>query len=64
MKSETTKLRYVSSKDPEKIVDYVNIGISYKIEIKGNPTYSKGKWYLWFNLPEETMKELPFGNLD
>ena len=59
-----TRLRYVCSKDADLIVDYVNRLISYKIEIKGNPTFVQKKWFLWFVLPEDLMKELPFGDLD
>jgi hypothetical protein len=54
----------VKSKNPETILEYANKLLGYKIEIKGNPVHVKGKWFLWFVLPEELMKELPYGNLD
>ena len=60
-----TRLRYVRSKDPDKILAYLSKLLGYKVEIKGNPTFVKGKWYLWFVLPENTMlKEAIFGDLD
>ena len=59
-----TKLRYVSSKDADKILEYVSKILPYRIEIKGCPVYVKGKWYLWFNLPDKDLKELPSGDID
>lgn len=64
MEEKITKLRYVRSKDPDKIIEYVNRYLPYKIEIKGNATFAQKKWYLWFNLPDNNMKEMPFGDLD
>ena len=64
MSKDVTKLRYVRSKDPNKIVEYTNKLLAYKIEIKGNPIFVQKKWYLWFNLPEDILKEMPFGDLD
>lgn len=60
-----TRLRYVRSKDPEKILEYVNSMLAYKIEIKGSPSFVKGKWYLWFVLPEnKALKEAFYGDID
>lgn len=64
MKKDVTRLRYICSKNPDNLVLYVNKLIGYKIEIKGNPTYAKGKWFLWFNLPDDLLKENKFGDLD
>ena len=64
MKQTITRLRYVRSKNPDSILEYVNKLLGYKIEIKGNPIFVKGKWYVWFVLPEELVKELPHGDLD
>jgi len=61
---EVTKLRYVCSKDPNKLINYTNKLLPYKIEIKGNPILNKGKWYLWFNLPDKPIPEMPYGDLD
>jgi hypothetical protein len=62
--NHNTRLRYISSKNPEKILEYLNSLIAYKVEVKGNPTFVKGKWYLWFVLPESNIKEAPFGDID
>lgn len=62
--ADLTRLRYVSSKNPDDIVSYLNELIPYKVEIKGNPTYAKGKWFLWFVLPEDCLKEKPYGEID
>jgi len=59
-----TKLRYIKTKDADKIVEYVSKLIPYRVEIKGNPVFVSGKWFLWFNLPDKDLKELPFGDLD
>lgn len=59
-----TRLRYIRTKDPDKLLEYTNKLISYKVEIKGNPIFVKTKWYLWFIIPEDLMKEMPFGDLD
>ena len=62
--SDITRLRYVRSKDIDKILAYPNSLLGYKIEIKGNPVFVKGKWYLFFILPENIIKEMRFGDLD
>lgn len=62
-----TRLRYICSKDPEKVVLYPN-SLGYKIEIKGNPIFcSKDKkWYLWFIIPDviDSKIEIASGDLD
>lgn len=64
MTIETTRLRWISSKDHELIQTYVADFLHYKIEIK-SINVLKGKWFLWYVLPEnEHLKELPSGNLD
>lgn len=60
----STRLRWVASKDPDKVILYVN-SLPYKIEIKGGIIFAKNKFYLSFVLPENpNMKELTFGDLD
>jgi len=59
-----TRLRYISSSNPDTILEYLNKLIGYKVEIKGNPTFVQKKWHLWFVLPEDLNKEMPFGDLD
>ena len=59
-----TRLRYVASKDVNRIVEYVN-RLPYRVEIKGCPVFSNKKWTLFFILPDDTtLKEKPFGILD
>ena len=61
---ECTRLRWVSSKDPDKLLVYVN-SLPYKIELKGGMIFAKNKFYLSFVLPENpNLKEFPFGDLD
>ena len=62
--SDITKLRYIRSKDPDKLIEYTNKLIPYKIEIKGSPQFANRKWYLWFNLSDDVIKEMPHGDLD
>ena len=52
-----TRLRYVKSKDADKIVEFVNRLLHHKIEIKGNPVLNGKTWFLWFNLPDDLIKE-------
>jgi len=60
-----TRLRFIKSKDPDRLVEYLSVILPYKIEIKGNPVFSKGKWYLWFVLPEnDKLEEAAFGDID
>lgn len=64
--ANSTRLRFVASKDLGLITRWVE-SLPFKIEIKGNPVKDKGKWYLFFNLPEEenpTFKKLITGDLD
>ena len=64
MKQPITRLRYVKTKNPDRLVEYTNKLLGYKVEIKGAPVFSKGSWFLWFVLPEDLIKELPSGNID
>ncbi len=57
-----TQLRFVSSKELEKVLFWVN-HLPYKVEIKGNPIFNK-KWYLFFILPDKLVKEITSGSLD
>lgn len=63
-KTKNTRLRYVKSKSADSIIEYTNRLLPYKVEIKGNPVFVDKKWYLWFVIPEDNMKEMPFGDLD
>lgn len=62
-----TQLRFVSSKDAERIAVYCNT-LGYKVEIKGNPFFNPKdkKWYLWFIIPDiiDSKLEAVSGDLD
>jgi hypothetical protein len=59
-----TRLRYVSSKKEDTILEWVNTVLTYKIEIK-SITHTKNKWYVWFVLPEDSsLIEITSGDLD
>lgn len=64
MLKKRTQLRYVKSKDPDRIIEYVSMLLPYKIEIKGSPVFAQNKWFLWYNLPDELCKEVFSGDLD
>ena len=64
MKSNVTKLRYIKSKNPDLVIEYTNKMLAYKVEIKGAPVFAENAWWLWFILPDDLIKELPFGDLD
>ncbi len=61
--SISTQLRYISAKDPKIILAWVN-HLPYKIEIKGAPIFAKGRWYLYFVMPDVAQQEVPSGQLD
>jgi hypothetical protein len=59
-----TRLRFIASKDPTKLVEYCN-SLPYKIEIKGNPVFNSKKFYLFFILPDTIDKEeIVWGDID
>lgn len=60
---ETTRLRYVYSKDVEKLVQFCS-ELSFKIEIKGAPVFQGGKWFLFFILPENEAIEFKSGSIE
>lgn len=47
MANDCTKLKYVTAKDLDTIVEWVNM-LPYKIEIKGGFLFAKGKYVLAF----------------
>ena len=46
-RSQTTRLRYISAKNPETIQAFLD-GLGIRVQIYGQPIPHKGKWYLWF----------------
>ncbi len=61
--SVNTKLRFISAKKPETLILWVN-SLPYKIEIKGNAVFNGGLWFLYFVLPDTSLKEVPSGRID
>lgn len=62
MAVKSTRLRFVSSKDATKLVEFVD-GLPFKIEIKGAPVLKQDTFYLFFVIPDsqETFNSI---NLD
>jgi len=64
MQVNSTRLRFVSSKNAMKIVSYCN-SLPYKIEIKGNPILDGRVFVLFFVIPDSIDKdEAKWGDLD
>jgi len=64
MEINSTRIRYISSKDVDEIIGFVN-RLPFKIEIKGNPVLKGSKWFLFFILPEnEGLKDYVFEDID
>lgn len=59
---KTTRLRYVSSKDPDIIIDFLN-SLGVRVQIYGQPVYAADKWYLWF-VPKDNGGDISSINLD
>lgn len=52
MEIRSTRLRYVSSVDPEMISQAIT-ALPFKVEIKGGPLMgADGRWYVWFVIPD------------
>lgn len=47
----STRLRAVRSKELDSLLAGIN-KLAFKVEIKGNPVRQKGKWYLFFVIPD------------
>lgn len=56
-----TRLRWVSSKDPETIEAFVS-GLGIRIQIY-DLEYANNKWYLWF-VPDDLKNDVRSGDLD
>lgn len=44
---DTTRLRFVSSKDPKALIQFLD-SLGVRVEVKGNPVFNGKKWFLWF----------------
>ena len=42
-----TRLRFVTAKDPNKIVSFLE-AIGTRVQIYGSPVWDGKKWFLWF----------------
>lgn len=51
-KPRTTRLRYVASRDPNRLVEFLN-SIGFRVQIYGSPQWNGKKWFLWFVPPDE-----------
>ncbi len=59
---KTTRLRYVSSSDPDKLVLWTN-KLGVRVQIYGSPQFNGKKWYLWF-VPNDLGEDIAPINLD
>lgn len=57
MSISNTRIRYIASKDINKVINAVN-SLGFKIEIKGAPVYDGKLWRLFFILPESELIDL------
>jgi hypothetical protein len=48
---KSTRLRYISAKTAAEITAAVS-RLDFKVEIKGGPVFSGGRWFIYFVLPE------------
>ena len=51
-----TKIRYLRSKKIDDLIIFIN-SLPYKIEIKGNPVFANGKWFIYYILPRVSTKD-------
>ncbi len=61
MASDNTRLKFISSKDAEKISQFLN-QLTFKVEIK-QLVIQKGVWFCWFVIPD-TQDKFKNINLD
>ena len=60
-KPETTRLRFVRSKDAESITRFCDV-LGVRIQIY-DLEFAKNKWYLWF-VPNDEGNDIKSGDLD
>jgi hypothetical protein len=60
---KTTRLRFVSARDPLLLVQWCNM-IGVRVQVYGQPVVGPDeKWYLWF-VPSDSGKDIPSKELD
>lgn len=47
----TTRLRFVSARRPEQIVEFLN-RLGFRVQIYGSPVWDGKRWFLWFVPPD------------
>lgn len=57
----TTRLRFVSAKNPQLIVDFCD-RLGVRIQIYGAPQWDGKRWFLWF-VPSDTGADIKSINL-
>ena len=63
MKPATTRLRFVSSKKAETIVEFLN-RIGFRVQIYGAPVWDGKRWYLWVVPPDDIKIDFQSVQLD
>lgn len=58
-----TRLRYVQSKKPEKLVQFL-ASIPFRVQIYGAPVWDGKLWTLWFVPQDDISKDVKSGLLD
>lgn len=61
-KPKTTRLRYIKSKDPNALVEFLN-QLGVRVQIYGAPVYAKNAWFLWF-VPSDSGQDINSIDLD
>lgn len=59
---KTTRLRFVKSKKPERIVEFLN-ALGSRVQIYGSPVWDGKAWWLWF-VPDDRKTDVPSLELD
>ena len=49
----TTRLRFVASRKPERIVAFFN-GLGFRVQIYGAPVFDGKRWFAWFIPSDES----------
>lgn len=51
MEVKSTRLRFISARNPGELVSLVS-QLPFKVEIKGGPIFQDGTWVLFFVIPD------------
>jgi len=61
MKPITTRLRFVSAKKPEQLVEFLN-RLGMRVQVYGQPVWDGKRWVLWF-VPSDAGPDILSANL-